>query len=564
MLYKDFFRFLENKDRLIDKLDLTDEQKDQLKSYFKKYPTSESKIDWNRKDLKWEDFSDLFASEGKSKSQAKKKGISGLKEGIDYLYLGHEDGEYGKYTVYYPMTFLASETLANPKVEPLGVTGKWCIAGGNYGPGNEDKYWRQYTEEKNYDFFFIFTDKHKYAIARKINSDSWFHQGGYDIFTDKDQEISSDQLVKELLFDAGIWKVGDSKPDNLYDMVNNTWGYLRTRYLQNEEARKKFFPIKSDIKFGEGIADIKTSADGTALLKMGIHTGTGKIVLPEELKTLRSESITGDNAEVVIKSKHKLVTYAGDGNSDNIDSPFTHFGGTVYTNQLPANLFHNAGKWGSFVSADNQSFRCHVQADPDITEIGDNCFTSYVYWGPECKEVNTGDEDQPIWDRVYEFKDLFSGDIPQNLTYVGTGAFQSSTIWSFPFEKYPDCNYASYAFSGSLLHEAKLPEGIKTLRYNLFAWCRALKDIWIPKSVNRIEAQALFNLHKDVVIHYAGSEEDWAEIDLNPAWMGYIRFEKGIKIIFQGPDGPKTKYYNSIGQEEEEPYQANTSGYAGW
>ena len=80
----DFFRFLENKDRLIDRLNLTDDQKNKLKGYFKRNPSFESKIDWNRKDLTWEDFSGLLASEGKTKTQAKKKGIEGLTEEKDY------------------------------------------------------------------------------------------------------------------------------------------------------------------------------------------------------------------------------------------------------------------------------------------------------------------------------------------------------------------------------------------------------------------------------------------------------------------------------------------------
>lgn len=185
---------LESKDHLIDKLDLTDEQKERLKAFFKKYPTSESKIDWNRKDLAWEDFADLLDNEGKSKSQAKKYGLSGLKEGTDYLII--DKGE--DYTIYYPLNFKASETLANSKVEPKGVTGKWCIAGGNYGPDNDDKYWKRYTVQEGYDFFFVFTDMCKYAIARHFANAYNAHTRtineadlGFTIFDSEDHQATT-------------------------------------------------------------------------------------------------------------------------------------------------------------------------------------------------------------------------------------------------------------------------------------------------------------------------------------------------------------------------------------
>ena len=44
-MIQDFRRFFEDKDRLIDKLDLTDDQKSELKAFFKKHPNYENKID---------------------------------------------------------------------------------------------------------------------------------------------------------------------------------------------------------------------------------------------------------------------------------------------------------------------------------------------------------------------------------------------------------------------------------------------------------------------------------------------------------------------------------------
>lgn len=163
---------LENKNHLIDRLDLTDSQKETLKAFFKAHPNYENKIDWNRKDLTFKDFENLLSNEGKSKSQAKKKGVSGLREGLDYKIIGQGttvSKEFGsanwEYTMYMPLTHLGSKTLASPSTLPA-VTGEWCIA------MNDDTWWQNYTT-RTMDFFFILiTEKgnpqngYKFAVSR--------------------------------------------------------------------------------------------------------------------------------------------------------------------------------------------------------------------------------------------------------------------------------------------------------------------------------------------------------------------------------------------------------------
>ena len=164
---------LENKDHLIDRLSLTDDQKSELKAFFKAHPNYESKIDWNNKALTYADFKAVLALEGKSRSQAKKKGVSGLKEGTDYKVIGQGiavNREFGsadwEYTMYMPLTHLASKTLASQTTLPP-VTGEWCIA------MNDDQWWQDYTS-RTIDFFFILiTEKgnpqigYKFAVSRR-------------------------------------------------------------------------------------------------------------------------------------------------------------------------------------------------------------------------------------------------------------------------------------------------------------------------------------------------------------------------------------------------------------
>lgn len=166
MTYKDslanFLILLESKDHLIDKLDLSDEQKSELKDFFNKHPNYENKIDWNKKNLGWDDFEPLFDLEGKSKTQAKKKGIEGLTEDVDYKILVQNEN----YIIYYPLTHLGSKILASSKVFSDQV-GRWCIS------MNKSGYWDKYVKNGT-DFFFVFISKkengqemnEKFAISR--------------------------------------------------------------------------------------------------------------------------------------------------------------------------------------------------------------------------------------------------------------------------------------------------------------------------------------------------------------------------------------------------------------
>ena len=176
---------LESKDHLIDKLNLDDEKKRQLKAFFKKYPNYENKIDWNRKDLSWKDFEGLLANEGKSKSQAKKTGITGLTEGKDYEILFSND----ICTIYYPLTHLGSKVLADKKTAPF-TTGKWCIS-------MNDAYWWQDYTFRDHDFFFVFFKPMegqenkglKFAISRYLES-PWLEPEKIEFFGNPDYYLN--------------------------------------------------------------------------------------------------------------------------------------------------------------------------------------------------------------------------------------------------------------------------------------------------------------------------------------------------------------------------------------
>ena len=156
---------IENKDRLIDRLNLTDEQKQQLKAFFQKHPNYESKIDWNNKNLTWESFSDILETDGKSRSQAKKYGISGITEGKDYKLIASGKIGYGQtYNIYRPLTYLGSVTLASKRVSPF-IEGEWCVA------SNDRHYWDYYTIDKESVFYYILIDDFDGGDGTKIALD---------------------------------------------------------------------------------------------------------------------------------------------------------------------------------------------------------------------------------------------------------------------------------------------------------------------------------------------------------------------------------------------------------
>ena len=265
---------LESKNHLIDKLNLTDTQKEELKAFFKAHPNFENKIDWNRKDLTYADFTEVLKLEGNTKSSKKKYGLSGkaqiedLIEGKDYRVLPQVNDT----IVYYPLTFKASEVLAKPTTPPLKVTGKWCIAGKNYSPGTRDDHWKRYTEEGRGDFFFIFTPKTKYALYRPEDAGG---PGGFTmmrLFNSKDSELNLEDFPKE---DGGL------------DLIKKLFRY--PRYI-----KKQYLAAKADCldKYGfEYSPDKKTLVSAKEYAHCPVILA--EYTIPEEVKVIQDRAFQG-------------------------------------------------------------------------------------------------------------------------------------------------------------------------------------------------------------------------------------------------------------------------------
>ena len=60
-----------------------------------------------------------------------------------------------------------------------------------------------------------------------------------------------------------------------------------------------------------------------------------------------------------------------------------------------------------------------------------------------------------------------------------------------------------------------IPEGVVTLGGQVFSFCENLEEIWLPVSLKKIGYTFLYDVKKLKRIYYAGTEEQWEQIDIS-------------------------------------------------
>lgn len=184
---KSFTQLNEKKDHIINRLHaLSQEEKELLIKFFEKNPHLESKINWNNKNLTFKDFKEVLDTVSKTRleKQVKQHGVSGLREGKDYVdcTFMYDKHNYGCWA-YAPLNHHASRLIASDKVG--SVTGRWCTA------ENNDYHWSLYTRGGIVLIYLIWKhDGDKLAIA--INPD-----GDIEVFDAEDVSLSHEQLGTE-------------------------------------------------------------------------------------------------------------------------------------------------------------------------------------------------------------------------------------------------------------------------------------------------------------------------------------------------------------------------------
>ena len=130
--------FLESsKDRFINKLNITDEEKQELKDFCDKYPQYASRIDWQRRDLTWEDIKPILELPSQSKSAKKRQAKNDPKllfqRGSFIIYKETENWLYVLPQSWEDAKFMDSSACG-------GEGAKWCI-----GWKESPTYWNGYT-----------------------------------------------------------------------------------------------------------------------------------------------------------------------------------------------------------------------------------------------------------------------------------------------------------------------------------------------------------------------------------------------------------------------------------
>jgi len=149
----------EKKDHLIKRLrNLTDEQKQEVIDFFRVKPNLENKIDWNRRDLTYDDFLKIMDPKGikawSQKRMIKSSGIRGLAEGKDYIALDAPEG----IDAYIPLNYEASRSIACSSLGSGSTT--WCTARERY-------HWNQYIEDDNVLIYILYPDTKEAIVYDK-------------------------------------------------------------------------------------------------------------------------------------------------------------------------------------------------------------------------------------------------------------------------------------------------------------------------------------------------------------------------------------------------------------
>jgi len=135
-----FLYLLEDKSSRIKSYNLGANEKEVL-DYWSKFPQLDNKIDWNKKNISYDDFKKIMDVHKSSQSQMEKSvktgGISSLSSSDVYeIKTSNENVK-----AYIPLSHNASKIIASDSVS--GVVGKWCTA------MNTNHFWYQHTGGQN-------------------------------------------------------------------------------------------------------------------------------------------------------------------------------------------------------------------------------------------------------------------------------------------------------------------------------------------------------------------------------------------------------------------------------
>ena len=232
---------------------LSDEQKEELIEFFKTHTDQHNLIDWNRfNKMTYEEIHEIIDTWEKTHLLPKDR-LEDLKEGVDYEYLGEDNG----YKFYFIYTYRASVAFASNNIGPEvwnalcswyihnvageetnweqnvlydypqkkldgGITyggAKWCIS-----MNHTQRFWREYTIDNGYSFVF--------AISNSSMKDSRLNKLAIEL---NGTEVKDTYKSNDVLSDISVANyLKNSKVQGILKECLN-----REEKLREEEAERK-------------------------------------------------------------------------------------------------------------------------------------------------------------------------------------------------------------------------------------------------------------------------------------------------------------------------------------
>ncbi len=204
----------EKKDHIIKKMPLlSSDEKTQLINFFKKKTNLEAKIDWNKwKKLTFDDFAEVMKDTTSAKKKRAKvqrhKGISGLKEGEDYIHVKTKNKQF---LVYIPLHYKANQIIFSSHIG--NCTHQGCI-----GSSNAQQYYRSEAQAKGKIPVVIVGNDEKYTVMVNKNNKTW------DLWYDTNQQDDMTHgegipnfSIKKELFTSSLKKMYDDIRIKIWD-----------------------------------------------------------------------------------------------------------------------------------------------------------------------------------------------------------------------------------------------------------------------------------------------------------------------------------------------------------
>ena len=249
--------FLESsKDRFINKLNITDKEKQELKDFCDKYPQYASRINWQKRDLTWEDIKPILELPSQSKSakkrQAKNDPKALFQKGSLIIYKETEDWLYVLPQSWEDAKFIDSSACG-------GEGAKWCI-----GCKDSPAYWKSYTSGEDSEissFILAFNKKYDPHILDNVPRVTITDSEGNSIkvpdpFNKTYQKAANEgKLLKYMIqvLDDPDYQTGVHGADEVYDKC----GYYDHIVWTQDDKLDNVIPL-SNFKHMLSDADIQT------------------------------------------------------------------------------------------------------------------------------------------------------------------------------------------------------------------------------------------------------------------------------------------------------------------